>query len=81
MHQNSDDGSSPKPVFLAENLRVLFTLRHSSPATEKKFKLVELFFSRANKIKTCLMQQLILGMHRDLILQSRDFQSLKGDPP
>ena len=27
------------------------------------------------------MQQLILSMHRDLILESREFQSLQGDPP
>ena len=40
---------------------------------KKKFKLVELFFSCGNEIKTCgLVQQLILGMFRDLILQSRD---------
>ena len=37
------------------------------------------FFSRANELKTCgLAQQLILGMFRDLILQSRDFQSLNS---
>ena len=34
---------------LAEILCVVFTLRHHSPATEKKFRLVELFFSRANE--------------------------------
>ena len=40
------------------------------------------FFSSANEIKTCgLVQQLILGMLIDLILQSRDFQLLNGDPP
>ena len=39
-------------------------------ATEKKFRPVELFFSRANEVKTCgLVQQLILRMLRDLILQ------------
>ena len=49
---------------------------------KKKFKLVELFFSRANEIKTCgLVQQMILHIFRDLILQSPDFQSLDGDPP
>ena len=45
-------------------------------------KSLNLFFSRTNEIKACgLAQQLILGMLRDLILQSRDFQSLNGDPP
>ena len=40
------------------------------------------FFSRANEIKTRgLVQQLILGMLRDLILQLRDFLSLNGEPP
>ena len=46
---------------------------------KKKFRLVEFYFSRANKIKTCgLVQQLILGMLSDLILQSHNFQSLDG---
>ena len=49
---------------------------------KEKLKLVELFFSRANEIKTCgLLQQLILGMLRDLFLQSRDIQSLNRDQP
>ena len=44
------------------------------------FKVVELFLSRVNGIKTFgLVQQLILGVQRDLILQSWDFQSLNGD--
>ena len=39
---------------------------------------VSFFFSRANEIKPCgLVQQIMLGMLSDLILQSRDFQSLK----
>ena len=34
-----------------------------------------------NEAKTCgPVQQLILGMLRDLILPSRDFHSLYGDP-
>ena len=38
--------------------------------------------SPATEIKTYgLVQQLILGMLRDLILQSCDFPSLNGDPP
>ena len=49
---------------------------------KKKFKLVELFLSRANEVKICgLVQQLILRMSRDLILQSRNSHSLNGDPP
>ena len=45
----------------------------SLSATEKKFKLVE-------KKTWGLVQQLRLGMLRDLILQPRNFQSLNGDP-
>ena len=48
---------------------------------KKMFKLVELFFSRTNEIKTCgSVEQLIVGMLRNLILQSRDFPPLNGDP-
>ena len=45
----------------------------------KKVQASWAFFSRPNEIKTCgLVQQLILGILRDPILQSCDFQSLKG---
>ena len=37
---------------------------------KKKFRLAELFFSRANEVNICgLVQQLILGMFIDLTLQ------------
>ena len=40
------------------------------------------FLNPANEIKTCGLVQLpILGMPRDLVLQSRDFQSLNEDSP
>ena len=43
---------------------------------------VELFFSSSNEVKPCgLRQQVILGMLRDVILQSRDSQSLNGEQP
>ena len=49
---------------------------------KKSSSQLNFFFSRANEVKICgLVQYLILGMLRDLILQSRDFQSLNGDPP
>ena len=65
---------------LAEILCVLFTLTSSFASDWKKSSSWLNFFLRhANEIKACgLVQQLILGMLRDLILQSRDFQSLKG---
>ena len=48
---------------------------------KKKFQLVELFFSHVNERRTCgLVQQLILGMLKDLIVRSRYFQSINGDP-
>ena len=43
LHQNSDNEPSSKSVS-TEILCVLFTLRDHSPATEKKYKLVELSF-------------------------------------
>ena len=49
---------------------------------KKKFQLVELFFSHVNEIKTCgLVQQMIPGTVKDLILQSHYFQSLNEDSP
>ena len=48
---------------------------------KKKFQVVELFFSHVNERRTCgLVQQLILGMLKDLIVRSRYFQSINGDP-
>ena len=48
----------------------------------KKLKLLELFFSSANDVKTCgLGELLILRMLRDLILESRDSHSLNGGSP
>ena len=56
--------------------------RHLLPVTEKKVSLLDFFFSRTNEVKTCgIVQQMMLGMLRYLILQSRDIQSLNGDPP
>ena len=67
---------------LAEILCVLFTLSHNLQRLKKKFKLVKLFFSHTNEIKPCsLVQQLILGILKDLFLQSHGFQSFNGDPP
>ena len=67
---------------LAEILCVLFTVSHNLQRLKKKFKLVKLFFSHTNEIKSCsLVQQLILGILKDLFLQSHDFQLLNGDPP
>ena len=67
---------------LEEILCVLFTVSHNLQRLKKKFKLVKLFFGHANEIKSCgLVQQLILGILKDLILQSHDFQSFNGDPP
>ena len=54
---------------------------HYSSATKKKFKLVELFFSPANEVKSCgLVHQLILRMLKDLILLQHDSQLLNGNP-
>ena len=53
---------------------------HYSSATKKKFKLVELFFSTANEVKSCgLVHQLILRMLKDLILLQHDSQLLNGN--
>ena len=47
---------------------------------KKKIHATRTFFQSWNEIKTCgPVQQLVLGMLRDLILHSRDFQSLNGD--
>ena len=63
--QNSDNKSSSSRDSLFYSLWC-----HHSPATEKSFKLVELFFSRANEVKTRgLVQQLILRIRRDLIFR------------
>ena len=53
--------------------------RHHLQATEAQASWA-FFFSCANEVKTCGLVQLpILGIHRDLILQLREFQSLSGD--
>ena len=67
----SDNKSSSKSIYFSRDSLCFIcfdvTIRQR---LKKKFKLIELFFSRANEVKTCdLVQQLILGMLRDLILQ------------
>ena len=61
---------------LAEILCVLFTWRHHSPATEKTFKLVELFFQ--SRKRNVFYNNWYWACSE--ILESRDFQSFKrGD--
>ena len=68
-----------KSIYFSGDSLCFIYFTSSCTSDWKKFKLVELFFSRPNEIKTCgLVQQLILGILRDPILQSCDFQSLKG---